>query len=199
MDEELRSMLTVIIKEIRYVKDDVQELKEGVKVLKEDVSVLKEDVKALKEDIDVLKGDVKVLKEDVDVLKEDVKVLKEDVDVLKEDVKVLKEEVKDLRDDVDNLNGEVKVLRVDVNFLKKEIKIANGRITGVALMVENDTNKNIRLLAENHINLIDKMNESIRASDKTLMYEIAVDTLKTRVNRLEKEMDKIKKAKRVTV
>ena len=31
------------------------------------------------------------------------------------------------------------------------------------------------------------------------MYEIAVDTLKTRVNRLEKEMDKIKKAKRVTV
>lgn len=25
MDEELRSMLTVIIKEIRYVKDDVQE------------------------------------------------------------------------------------------------------------------------------------------------------------------------------
>lgn len=185
MDEELRSMLTVIIKEIRYVKDDVQELKEGVKVLKEDVSVLKEDVKELKEDIDVLKGDVKVLKEDVDVLKEDVK--------------VLKEEVKDLRDDVDNLNGEVKVLRVDVNFLKKEIKIANGRITGVALMVENDTNKNIRLLAENHINLIDKMNESIRASDKTLMYEIAVDTLKTRVNRLEKEMDKIKKAKRVTV
>ena len=143
MDEELRSMLTVIIKEIRYVKDDVQELKEGVKVLKE--------------------------------------------------------EVKDLRDDVNNLNGEVKVLRIDVNFLKKEIKIANGRITGVALMVENDTNKNIRLLAENHINLIDKMNESIRASDKTLMYEIAVDTLKTRVNRLEKEMDKIKKAKRVTV
>ena len=199
MDEELRSMLTVIIKEIRYVKDDVQELKEGVKVLKEDVSVLKEDVKELKEDIDVLKGDVKVLKEDVDVLKGDVKVLKEDVDVLKEDVKVLKEEVKDLRDDVDNLNGEVKVLRVDVNFLKKEIKIANGRITGVALTVENDTNKNIRLLAENHINLIDKMNESIRASDKTLMYEIAVDTLKTRGNRLEKEMDKIKKAKRVTV
>ena len=171
MDEELRSMLTVIIKEIRYVKDDVQELKEGVKVLKEDVSVLKEDVK---------------------VLKEEVKDLKEDVNILKVDVK-------DLRNDVNNLNGEVKVLRVDVNFLKKEIKIANGRITGVALMVENDTNKNIRLLAENHINLIDKMNESIRASDKTLMYEIAVDTLKTRVNRLEKEMDKIKKAKRVTV
>ena len=121
------------------------------------------------------------------VLKEDVKVLKEDVDVLKEDVKVLKEEVKDLRDDVDNLNGEVKVLRVDVNFLKKEIKIANGRITGVALMVENDTNKNIRLLAENHINLIDKMNESIRASDKTLMYEIAVDTLKTRKSATEKK------------
>ena len=83
MDEELRSMLTVIIKEIRYVKDDVQELKEGVKVLKEDVSVLKEDVKVLKEDVDVLKGDVKVLKEDVDVLKGDVKVLKDNVDVLK--------------------------------------------------------------------------------------------------------------------
>ena len=178
MDEELRAMLAVIVKEIRYVKDDVREVKEDLKLLKDDVSVLKEEVKDLREDVNILKVDVKYLKEDVNILKVDVK---------------------DLRDDVNRLNGEVKVLRVDVTLLKKEVKIANGRITGIALMVENDTNKNIRLLAENHINLIDKMNESIRASDKTLMYEIEVDSLKTKVNKLEKEMDKIKKAKRVTV
>lgn len=35
MDEELRTMLTVIIKEIRTVKDDVQELKEEMKDLRD--------------------------------------------------------------------------------------------------------------------------------------------------------------------
>ena len=34
----------------------------------------------------------------------------------------------------------------------------NKRVTNLELIIENETNRNIQLLAENHITLIDKLN-----------------------------------------
>ena len=62
------------------------------------------------------------------------------------------------------------------------------RVTGIEITLENETNKNIKLLAENHGNLIDKLNQAIKVSDKTAIYEIQVNILTSKVEKLEKEM-----------
>ena len=51
------------------------------------------------------------------------------------------------------------------------------RVTGIEITLENETNKNIKLLAENHGNLIDKLNQAIKVSDKTAIYEIQVNII----------------------
>ena len=56
-----------------------------------------------------------------------------------------------------------------------------------------ETNHNIQLIAENHMNLVDKLNQAIHVSDKTLLYEVQVSTLKSKVEHLEKEIAEIKK------
>ena len=61
------------------------------------------------------------------------------------------------------------------------------RVTGIEITLENETNKNIKLLAENHGNLIDKLNQAIKVSDKTAIYEIQVNILTSKVEKLEKE------------
>ena len=66
------------------------------------------------------------------------------------------------------------------------------RVTGIEVTLENETNKNIKLLAENHGNLIDKLNQAIRVSDKTAIYEIQVNILTSKVEKLEKEMAELK-------
>ena len=73
----------------------------------------------------------------------------------------------------------------DMQFVKQ-------KVTSLELRLENETNHNIQLLAENHINLIDKLNEAIKVSDKTLLYEVQVSTLKSKVEYLEKEIAEIK-------
>lgn len=50
---------------------------------------------------------------------------------------------------------------------------------------------NIQLLAENHINLVDKLNQAIHAQDKSLLYEVQVSGLKARVEQLEREVKDI--------
>lgn len=68
----------------------------------------------------------------------------------------------------------------------------NKRITNLELTIENETNRNIQLLAENHITLIDKLNQSIKVADKTLMYEVQMTSLKSRIEHLENEIAEIK-------
>ena len=66
------------------------------------------------------------------------------------------------------------------------------RTINLELTLENETNRNIQLLAENHITLIDKLNQSIKVADKTLMYEVQMTSLKSRLELLEKEVANLK-------
>lgn len=88
---------------------------------------------------------------------------------------------------LDLLLEKVSTIETDVQELKR-------RTTNLELTLENETNRNIQLLAENHITLIDKLNQSIKVADKTLMYEVQMTSLKSRLELLEKEVANLKAA-----
>lgn len=88
--------------------------------------------------------------------------------------------------------SEIQGIKSETQGLKSEMQELNRRTTGIELTLENETNRNIQLLAENHINLIDKLNQSIKAADKTLMLEVQLTSLKSRIDLLEREMASIK-------
>ncbi len=125
-----------------------------------------------------MKGDVAVLKEDMSVLKEDVAVLKEDVAILKEDVAVLKEDVA--------------VLKEKVSVLEQRVDNIEQRVTGIEVHLENQTDKNIQLIAENFIELTNKLNQAIPVADKNLAYEVKVNYLIEKVQFLEKDFQEFK-------
>lgn len=85
----------------------------------------------------------------------------------------------------DMLDKKLKPLEFNMQELYK-------RVTNLELTIENETNRNIQLLAENHITLIDKLNQSIKVADKTLMYEVQMTSLKSRIEHLENEIAEIK-------
>lgn len=132
---------------------------------------LGKDIREMKHDMQVMKSDIHELKEDVLVLKEDVQILKGEVQVLKEDVLVLKK---------------------DVQVLKEGMASTNQKITELSLKLENETNRNIQILAENHLNIIDKMNATIRVQDKSALYEVQISGLRARVDCLERDVEHLK-------
>ena len=136
---------------------------EKLDILIESMAGLKEDVSGLKEDVSGLKKDVSGLKEEVSGLKEDVSGLKEDVSGLKEDVSVLKAEVSDLK--------------VVVSSLKQ-------KIISIEITLENETNRNIEIIAENHINLDRKLEEALKAYRDNEIFQIRVNVLDAEVKRI---------------
>lgn len=83
-------------------------------------------------------------------------------------------------------------LHNNVESLHNDMEIIKQKVTSLEMTLENETNHNIQLLAENHINLVDKLNQAIKVQDKSLLYEVQVSGLKMKLERLEKEIEDIK-------
>ena len=92
-----------------------------------------------------------------------------------EDTKLIIEILNNLREDV----SELKTLPQDINKLKSDIQ-------EVKMMLENETNKSIKLIAEGHFDLERKLNTALQLDQEK-------ELLNVRLNFLEGEMERLKK------
>lgn len=80
----------------------------------------------------------------------------------------------------------------ELSTLKKGQEELKAKITGLSLHIENATDKNIQLLAENFVELTKKLNQAIPAADNNLMYEVKVNYLVEEVKKLKEEVAALK-------
>lgn len=105
----------------------------------------------------------------------------------------MRNDITDMKNDITSMKKDICNMKEDIRNLDQRLTVVENQITEMKLSLENETNHNIQLIAENHMNLVDKLNQAIRVSDKTLLYEVQVSTLKSKVEHLEKEIAEIKK------
>lgn len=73
----------------------------------------------------------------------------------------------------------------ETKMILEELKKLNDKVTDIQLTLENETNKNIKIIAEGHLDLSRKLDEALKVdSEKEL--------LMIRVNRLENELRRLK-------
>ena len=63
-----------------------------------------------------------------------------------------------------------------------------NRVASMGLHLENVTDRNIQLLAENFIDLTNKLNQAVPAANKNLAYEVKVNYLIEEVEKMKKEI-----------
>lgn len=93
---------------------------------------------------------------------------------------------------LDFIISEMTTFKQDIADMKQDMADMKQRITSLELHLENGTDKGLQLLAENHVELVKKLNQAIPVADNHLMYEIKVNYLTERVDKLEKELTDIK-------
>ena len=65
-------------------------------------------------------------------------------------------------EDVRSLQGDVQTLKGDVQTLKEDVQMLKDRVTNIEITLENETNRNIQLIAEGHLNLDRKLDEALK-------------------------------------
>ncbi|MCI9210161.1 MAG: hypothetical protein HFI83_05650 [Eubacterium sp.] len=137
------------------------------------------------EDLQAISSLIQPLRDDMQTVKADIQSMKTDMNIMKADILNMKQDIQNMKQDIQNM-------KQDIQLLNDRVEKLEQRITSVELTLENVTNHNIQLLAENHINLVDKLNQAIRVQDKSILYEVQVSDLRSRVEFLEKEFAEMK-------
>jgi len=111
----------------------------------------------------------------------------------------IKTEMAEFRQELKDFRQELNELKQEVNQLKQEVSELRGRVDNIEkglaetkMHLENETDKNIQLIAENFIDLSNKLNQAIPVADKNLAYEVKVNYLIREVEILKKEVKELK-------
>ena len=113
-------------------------------------------------------------------LKTEMQDMKTEMQDMKTEMQDMKTEMQDMKSDIQDLKSEMKVVKTDIGKLQNSMK-------RVELHLENVTDNNIRLVAEGHLNLHNKLSEATKVSNFQEM-------LGVRVNILEEDVKLLKEA-----
>lgn len=97
---------------------------------------------------------------------------------IKEELQDVKGEVLGLKGQVQGVQGEVLELKERVQGVEDKARKLEGHVQGIRLTLENETNKNINIIAEGHLNLSRKLDEALKVENEK-------EVLLIRINRLE--------------
>ena len=131
---------------------------------------------------------LKKIYDDTQMMKTELTSVKETTEGLVTGLKEVREETKGLATGLEELREETKELAADMKSVKEDTKELRSRMSAIELNLENGTNKNIRILAENHLSLMEKLDEAIKVSNRHFLYELKVSSLDRRVTEIERRI-----------
>ena len=124
-------------------------------------------------------------------VKSEIADIKTDVSALKTDVSTLKTDVDDLKTDVSALKTDVSALKTDVSALKTDVDDLKLRAALIETTLENETNRNIRIIAEGHTDLSRKLDHVLQMESEKEMFLIRFNVMESEVQKIKQHLDSI--------
>ena len=90
--------------------------------------------------------------------------------------------------EVAELKTAQQLTQLEVAELKTAQQLTQQDVAALKLHLENTTDKNLQILAENHITLVNKLNQAIPAVEKNLVYEVKLNYLMEEMQILKKDV-----------
>lgn len=79
----------------------------------------------------------------------------------------------------------------ETKMILEELKKLNDKVTDIQLTLENETNKNIKIIAEGHLDLSRKLDDALKVDNEKEMLLIRVNRLENELRRLKARVEEI--------
>ena len=122
----------------------------------------------------------------IDAMFEILQTITKDITDMKKDITDMEKDMTDMKKDMTDMKKDMTDMKKDILGLKEETR-------DIRLHIENVTDKNISLLAENYCNLVQKLDENNKVTDNQLAYQIKVNYLISDMEKVKQEVAEIKK------
>ena len=149
------------------------------------LDLLESDVRELKSGMSEIKQRVASVEQKVTELDQRVAGVEQKVTKLEQKVTELDQKFTVLDEKVTVLDQKFTVLDQKFTVLDQKFTVLDEKVTGLELVIENETNVNIRRIAEGHCDLVRNLREARKVDDEK-------ELLAIRVTVLESDMSKVK-------
>ena len=149
------------------------------------LDLLESDVRELKSGMSEIKQRVASVEQKVTELDQRVASVEQKVTKLEQKVTELDQRVAGVEQKVTELDEKVTELDQKFTVLDQKFTVLDEKVTGLELVIENETNVNIRRIAEGHCDLVRNLREARKVDDEK-------ELLAIRVTVLESDMSKVK-------
>ena len=79
----------------------------------------------------------------------------------------------------------------DTKMILDQMQEMRKEITSLKLTLENETNKNIHIIAEGHFDLMRKLDDALKVENEKELLMIQVNTLENEVRKLKERIEQI--------
>lgn len=130
-------------------------------------------------------SDMQNMKNDMQEMKTDMQNMNTDMQNMKSDMKEMKTDMQGMKTDMQGMKTDMRGMKTDMQGMKTDIQDLRGRVSGIEMTLENETNRNIRIIAEGHADLCRKLDEALKVENEK-------ELLLVRTNIMENDIRKIK-------
>ena len=113
----------------------------------------------------------------------------EKIDKLEIHMLSMETDIQGMKTDMQDMKTEMQSMKSDIKGLKSRADELDRKVSDIRIHLENRTDWNIQLLAENFIELTNKLNQAIPVADKNLAYEVKVSYLIDEVQKMKEKME----------
>lgn len=79
----------------------------------------------------------------------------------------------------------------EAKIIMEELKKLGNKITDIQLTLENETNRNIQIIAEGHLDLSRKLDDALKVENEKEMLLIRVNRLESEIRRIKQRIEEI--------
>ena len=94
-------------------------------------------------------------------------------------------DMQNMKNDMQEMKTDMQEMKADMRGMKTDIRDLKGRVSSIEMTLENETNRNIRIIAEGHADLCRKLDEALKVENEK-------ELLLVRTNIMENDIRKIK-------
>jgi|GEM_PF-3055197 len=150
--------------DMQGMKTDMQGMKTELQSVKAELQGVQTDMQDMKDDIQGLKTEVHGVKTEVHGVKADMHGMQTDMHGMQTDMQSMKSEMHDVRNVQEQMvaeqvhtNKRLGSLEVDMQGLKQDVAAVQQTALRTAIIVETEVQPNIRLVAEGHGGIVDRL------------------------------------------
>ncbi len=131
-------------------------------------------------------------KEVLNVVKDMFEVLTGQMKEMKSD---LQNQIKEVKNEVAEIKNEVAEIKNEVAEIKNEVAEVKQRITKIETSLENETNRNIKLLVDGHIQNANKLEKLDKIEEDVEISKTDIDVIKKAITTHSSQINQLKKVK----